>query len=272
MIVDGHAHACGTFLTCEQLEAYLDEHKIDKVVLCGGESESKKNYRHPMFSKIFLGERLAYFFNRIIVRAVKKSKAADHIKEQNMMVYAMTRKLPDRICNVFWVNPEDKEALMNMEDFYIHYGFYMIKLHQCWSSFDVNSVSCDKIFDWAAKNHIPVFLHLLSKEQVRQFVGVANKHKTTTFIVAHMIGSNYMKGKLKYKNVYFDLSAPQLYSNRMLKHALRYYGAARLVMGSDTPYGKDNMERIQRRLLKLKVPKQERRKIMGDNLKWLLKL
>lgn len=51
MIIDGHAHACGEFLTCNSVEAYLAKHKIDKVILCGGEPGSSKNYGYPMLSE-----------------------------------------------------------------------------------------------------------------------------------------------------------------------------------------------------------------------------
>lgn len=272
MIIDGHAHACGQFLTCEGLERYLMEHKIDRVVLCGGEAESTKNYHYPMLSNVFWGQGLAYAMNRVIQRMSKKSDMVSHMKEENMMVYAMARKLPDRISNAYWINPEDPEAIRAMEDFYNHYGFCMVKLHQCWSTFMVDSAVCNEIYKWAAARKLPVFIHLLNKGQVKRFVEVANQNRKTTFIVAHMIGAKYMRGKLKYNNVYFDLSAPQLYSKRTMRSALRYYGASRLVLGSDTPYGRDNVDRVRKRLKKMKLSKAKTGQILGDNMKWLLKL
>ena len=41
MIIDGHAHACGKFLTVEGIVNHLDNNNIDKVVLVSGELNNK---------------------------------------------------------------------------------------------------------------------------------------------------------------------------------------------------------------------------------------
>ncbi len=40
MIIDGHAHACGDFLTSEGILEKLNEAGVDKVVLVPGELDS----------------------------------------------------------------------------------------------------------------------------------------------------------------------------------------------------------------------------------------
>ena len=37
MIIDGHSHACGKYLTAEGIIKTLDENGVDKVVLVPGE-------------------------------------------------------------------------------------------------------------------------------------------------------------------------------------------------------------------------------------------
>ncbi len=83
MIIDGHAHACGAYLTTENIEKYLVAHEIDKVVLCGGEPNSSKNYAYPMLSNLFKGQRLGYFFNKIICRVTMINYVANNIDEEN---------------------------------------------------------------------------------------------------------------------------------------------------------------------------------------------
>lgn len=266
MVIDGHAHACGIYLTEESILKYLNSHNIDRVILCGGEPNSKKNYFYPLMSNIFRKETLSYNHNKLICKMVNLHKLSDYIEEQNHIVWKLASSQPEKIWNAYWVDPTDDSCMEKMENFYQTYGFRMIKLHQCWTDFDIQCKNCRRLFQWAAKNKIPVFIHIISYKQVIRFTSIANKYNNTKFIIAHLIGSETMYSRLQYSNVFFDLSSPQLYSVRMLKKALDNYGAERLILGSDAPYGIDNINKIKKRLKKLKITKRERKLIYGDTL------
>jgi len=272
MIIDGHAHACGSYLSPEHIKKYLDEHGIDKVVLCGGEPNSSKNYSYPMISNFFIGQGLGYFFNKIICKVTKVSHVANHIDEQNEFVYNLSCQLQQKVINAYWVNPLDNDYMDKLQKYYPLYKFKLIKLHQCWTNFDISCEQCTDIFKWATKHNLPIFIHLLSHWQVVKFVEIANEFINTTFIVAHMIGSDYMRDTLKSQNVFFDLSAPQLYSLDILKRAIRNFGVKRLLLGSDTPYGVNNIDKVSKRLLQLSLSDNEIALISGDNLSRLLNL
>lgn len=272
MIIDGHAHACGTYLTPENIEKYLVTHGIDKVVLCGGEPNSSKNYVYPMLSNLFKGQRLSYVFNKIISRVTKISNAANNIDEQNEFVYNLSCQLPQKVINAYWVNPLDDDCIHKLKEYYPIYKFKMIKLHQCWTNFDISCEQCTEVFEWATAHNLPIFIHLLSHEQVVKFVKIANKFKDTTFIVAHMIGADCMNDTLKNENVYFDLSAPQLYSIDILNRTVKNFGVQRLLLGSDTPYGINNIDKVRKKLIQLSLSDDEITLICGDNLAKLLSL
>ncbi|PKM49095.1 MAG: hypothetical protein CVV02_17660 [Firmicutes bacterium HGW-Firmicutes-7] len=272
MVIDGHAHACGKYLNVDSIEKYLFEHRIDKVVLCGGEPNSCKDYSYPMLSTIFKGENLGYFFNKIICKVTKISHAATHIDEQNEAVYKLACELPEKVVNTYWVNPLEKNCVKKMDKLYPTYKFKMVKLHQCWTNFDINCNEYTEIIKWATIHNLPVFIHLLSENQVVKFVETANNSIDTTFIVAHMIGIDYMGRNLSNPNIFFDLSAPQLYSINILQRAINVFGAERLLLGSDTPYGKDNIEKVYQKLRQVKVSENEMKLICGKNLKLLLDL
>lgn len=270
--IDGHAHACGVYLSSRSVKAYLDLHGIDKVVLCGGEPRSRCNYGYPMFSNLFRTETLGYMLNKIICGITKISGASQHMDEQNHIVWQMAEQLPNRIINAYWVNPLESDYMDKMVQFHKDQGFKLIKLHQCWTNFDIGSRDCEELFQWALKNQLPVFIHLLSMRQVQEFTRVANRFRENVFIVAHMIGVEYMSKRLTNENVYFDLSAPQLYSFSMLKEAYSSFGAKRLVLGSDTPYGKDNIPKVKERLHQLALSEKEQALIMGLNILGILGL
>ncbi len=272
MIIDGHAHACGVFASVQSIEKYLAAHNIELVVLTGGEPNSVKNYSYPMLSNLITSEKLGYGFNKIIRKVTKIKKMASHIDEQNAYVCTLAKRLPGKVINTYWANPLDDNCFQKMTHFYEKHGFGMVKLHQCWTEFDITADVCSKIFAWGAENKRPVFIHLLSQAQVMKFVDVANRFSDTAFIVAHMIGSSYMINRLTNHHVFFDLSAPQLYAVDILRKAITAYGAEKLLLGSDTPYGNNNMDKIIERLKQLQLSEQDMRLICGDNIKRFLML
>ena len=163
MIIDGHAHACGVFISARSIEKHSTEHDKDMIVLTGGEPNSDKNYSYPMLSNLVRGEKLCYFFNKIICRVTELKKVAIHIDEQNEFVCSIAKELPGKVINTYWANPLDDDCIVKMENFYQKHGFCMVKLHQCWTQFDISSETCSKIFAWATENQLPIFIHLLSQ-------------------------------------------------------------------------------------------------------------
>lgn len=272
MIIDGHAHACGIYFNGDNIIKYLDLHGIDMAVLCAGEPESNKSYDYPMLSDIFKSANLGYFFNKIICVVTKISGLPNHIDEQNKVVYNISREHPQRIVNTYWVNPLDEDCLEKLNKYYQLYHFRMIKMHQCWNRFDICNKKSIEIIKWATDKNIPIFIHLLSKEQVLRFINVTNNFQDTTFIVAHMIGFEKINKNTKNPNVYYDLSAPQLYPIEIVKKAFKILGSTKLILGSDTPYGIDNIQKIQNRLKQLSLPQKDLDNIMGNNLAKLLRL
>lgn len=272
MIIDGHAHACGVYANANSIKRHLEMKGIDMVVLCAGEPDSDKNYIYPMLSKIFKGQRLAYVFNKIIRMIVKIKHTSDYIDEQNEKVSKLQQQMPDKIINAYWANPLEVDCLDKMERFYSTNGFKMLKLHQCWTPFDICSSKSIAIIMWATKKNLPIFIHLFSDEQVIGFVEMTNKFIDTTFVVGHMIGFTSMSDKLKNKNVYFDISAPQLYSETILERAIHKIGYEKLILGSDSPYGIDNIAKNIERLENLSLTENQIRCICGENLIRILHL
>ncbi|WP_294378447.1 TatD family hydrolase [uncultured Clostridium sp.] len=152
------------------------------------------------------------------------------------------------------------------------YNFKMIKTHQCCNEFSVLNKNFICIVKWAVEKSIPIFIHLRSKEEVRNFIDIINEFEEAVFIVAHMIGFNEIAARSKSGNVYFDLSAPQLYSLELLESAINNLGSSKFIMGSDTPYGKDNIKINIERLKKLRLSNEELEDILSRNILKILHL
>ena len=71
MIIDGHAHACGDFLTPESIIRNLDKSGVDKVVLVPGELGSSKNFLLPNLASIFPSKnvvRITNYLTKFVMR------------------------------------------------------------------------------------------------------------------------------------------------------------------------------------------------------------
>jgi len=79
MIIDGHAHACGGYLTPENITRTLDNSGTDKVILVPGEPNSKAEYFLPDLAALFPNinvVKATNFLTRIVIRL---SGMLDHI-------------------------------------------------------------------------------------------------------------------------------------------------------------------------------------------------
>ena len=103
-----------------------------------------------------------------------------------------------------------------------------------------------------------------------KFIDTANRFTDTVFVVAHMIDSTSMINRLTNNHVFFDLSAPQLYSLDILKKVIRAYGAEKLLLRSDSPYGNNNIDKIIKRLKRMHLSEHDINRICGENIKCVL--
>lgn len=270
MIIDAHAHACGKLLSRTGVEHYLNDQGIDRIVLCGGEPGSRRSYPYPLLSDYVGAQRTVGLVNGMIKRVIGASGFAGRFDEENERVRELAAQLPGKVYHAYWANPLEEECLEKAVRFYREKGFSVLKLHQCWTDFDIRCEMCSRLFLWAAARGIPVFLHLADRRQAVRFLDVANQNPDTTFIVAHLLWSGMMAGGLESDNVCFDLSSPQLYSMAALRRAWDCYGEKRLIVGSDTPYGLHNLQAVEQRIDALGISRRQRELLYGGNILRLL--
>lgn len=239
-IIDGHAHACGMLLNTNDALNYMNANNIDKIVLSAGEPDSQKVYKLPYLAKLFTGSKLIYANNALTALIIRISKMNRHIDWGNKKIALMAQECPESILNTYWINPTEVSCIHKMDEFHKKYSFCMIKMHQCWTKFDIEEEGVKKTIEWAQLYQKPIFIYLKSKNQVKKFILLTKKYTKVTFILAHLIGIEEFDSTVG-ENVYFDISCPLLHSVKMLNRARSNFGAERLLLGSDTPYGADNI-------------------------------
>ena len=99
------------------------------------------------------------------------------------------------------------------------------------------------------------------------------EHHKPTFIIGHLFGlERYIQANIESENIFFEISSPALISIPRLKKAIKFFGAHRILLGSDTPYGQDNLKLNLARVRDLAISDEEKRLILGENMKKLLSL
>ncbi len=271
MIIDGHAHLGGEYRDRESVIKTLDAAGADSVLICPADRERTRTLYIPGFSDRFSVDELNFIINRFIRRSFSTGFRRDNIEEGNRKVYETALASGGRIIQSFWADLCRSDVLDDLECKYEQWKFRGIKLHQSCNPFPVRSSVFRDLAAFAGEKGLPVFIHLHSGKDVADFISVSKELKTV-FISGHLIGLDiFIENRARVgENVFFDISCPPLVPQRRMARALRAFGPGRLIMGSDTPYGRNNTIQIISRIRSMPVSDAEKDLILGNTLRDLL--
>lgn len=273
MIIDGHSHACGEYLTSDSLIATIDKWGVDKVILVPGELNSSANYSLPNFARLFPTYNVVKITNFISKIAIRLTGKAKEIAAGNEFVYNLKQKSQGRVIQFIWITKQIGNVTEYLDKKYSEWRFHGVKLHQCWERFSVDSNFFREVALWAEKNDMPLFIHPGSDAEVLKIIDYKRNHPNLKLIIAHLFGLElFIKQKFKDDNLYFDSSCPQLISAKRLMDAIQFVGANRVTFGTDTPYGKENIDKCMKKIKSLNISPEERDMILGENMRKLLNM
>ena len=273
MVIDGHAHACGNFLSASNIVRILNVNNVDKVVLVPGERNSARNYFLPEIARFFPNYDVVSITNRLTKIAISLSGTNKHIPEGNRFVYSLAQAYPDRIVQFLWVVLGKPKMLQEIKAQFSGWRFKGIKLHQCWDRFTIRSEVFENVVRFATKKDLPIFIHVDSYEEVRALIEFIVHHPETKFIIGHLFGLElYMLSGEKMENVYFEISNTYLVSTQRVNKAINHFGAHKIILGSDTPYGRNSLQLNIERVKMLPISEESKEMILGKNMQALLQL
>jgi predicted TIM-barrel fold metal-dependent hydrolase len=273
LIIDGHAHSAGVFNDPDLIVARLDELGVDKVVLCPGIVNDDKNDRIPALARLSGRKDWMLPVNRVIRTAAVLKKKQQDLAERNALVHSFHEKHPDRIEQFYWADPAADDFLEDLAAKHDAWGFKGIKLHQCVERFGMDAPALGDMAEFAGNKGLPVFVHIFSKAGAIRTIELITSHRRTYFIVAHLIGLEVFESLPRdTENAYFEISPAPLISDARVMKAVERFRAARVIFGSDTPYGKDGLARNLERVRALDIPPKQRDLILGKNMERLLEL
>lgn len=270
-IIDGHGHACGVYLTSATLTRYLDQYGVDSVVLVAGELNSDKTYELPDVTNRFPDVNLVKVANLLASIVTRLAGATRQIPAGNQFVADLAAQCPERVIPFVWMTMGIENPVEYLDRKYAEWKFKGVKLHQCWESFKIDSAYFEGIAGWTEAKGLPLFIHLRSDREARKLIDYKRQHPRLKLIVAHLFGVElFIRENLKDENLFFDLSSYQLVSAKRVLKAIDFFGADKLLMGTDSPYGKDNLKGNLDRIHTLPIPEEQKHLILGDNMKHLL--
>jgi hypothetical protein len=270
-IVDGHAHSAGEFYRGEDVLRILDGLGVDRVILCPGPLNGPEKWPVPALARVFRRRGLGLPGNRLLRLTSGYVRKRFRFDESNAYVAGLARRYPGRIVQACWVDPEDAEVMRALPARHDEWEFRALKTHQCFQRFRVDSPGMHGLARFAAERKLPVFIHLFARRDAVGLVDLAAAHPETAFVVAHLLGFETFAraDRRRIANIHFDISPPNLCPIGLVRRALKEFGAERLLLGSDTPYGKDNLERAVARVRGLDLTDGEKEMILGGNARRL---
>ncbi len=268
-IIDGHAHACGEYVSGERIEKKLKAAGVDSVLLSPGEYMSKTTYALKNVAKRFpLGDVISKN-NKKTALLILLTGMNRKIPAGNEYVYSLKQKYPELVKQCYWVISNN---LAELEDDYEYMKFDMVKVHQCWEKFDIDSDFFEETAEFAEKKGLPLFIHAKSNAEIDKLIEYIKAHPALKLVVGHLYGlEHFMEhDKSYFKNTYFDLSNVNFVSKERTKMAYEHFGADHLLLGSDTPYGRHALEQTIEQIRELGLTEEETDQILGLNLLKLL--
>lgn len=103
IVIDGHAHACGEYLTVAQIEKKLTSAKVDMVLLTPGQYGSKITYGLKNLAQANPQGDVVSKSNRTTSLMISLIGAVKQIPRGNEYVYQLKSELPDRAKQCYWV-------------------------------------------------------------------------------------------------------------------------------------------------------------------------
>ena len=270
-IVDGHAHSAGDFYRGEDVVRILDGLGVDRVILCPGPLNGPEKWPVPALARVFRRRGLGLPGNRLLRLTSGYVRKRFRFEENNAYIAGLARRHPGRIVQACWVDPEDPEILRALPARHDEWKFKALKVHQCFQSSRADSPGMHGLARFAAERKLPVFIHLYAKRDALGLVELAAAHPETAFVVAHLLGFEVFAraDRRRIGNIFFDISPPNLCPIGQVRRALGIFGAERLLLGSDTPYGKDNLRLAVDRIRRLDIAETEKEMILGGNARRL---
>lgn len=190
----------------------------------------------------------------------------------NKYVATSVAKFPDRLVGFTYIDPWQFSAEEELSRYITEFGFKGVKLNPTKQAYALDRHSIvDMIFEICGKKHLPILSHGASDlfSMPSKFATMARLFPNVNLIMAHMglpdAFDTALRAVKTLKNLYIDIAGVH---PRAVKQALQEVGAEKILMGTDSPWG-----RYELSIMAIKEATNDplqQKLIMGENIQRLL--
>jgi predicted TIM-barrel fold metal-dependent hydrolase len=189
-------------------------------------------------------------------------------KAGNDMVADAINKSPDRFIGYGVVNPNRPQEIdSELRRCFENLGMRAIKLHPVTHQVPIDGSAYQRVFDFAANQHLPILSHDWGKPAFLD--RLASDYPDISFIIAH---TGFWDGRSDFAyagvigchdNVYLDLAYSNIFYEA-LERLVALIGAPKIVFGSDFPL--HDLGYQLGRVIFARLSTDEKQKILGLNM------
>jgi predicted TIM-barrel fold metal-dependent hydrolase len=172
--------------------------------------------------------------------------------------------MPQIVYQSYWITKTNIERL---DDDHKRMNFVSVKLHQCWEDFHIDDEYFKRAALWASRNQIPLFIHIYSREEMLKLIEYIRSNPESIIVIGHLycLEDFLDLPKEMLSNVFFDLSNYYFVSKERFLMGYQAFGAEHFLLGSDTPYGKNALEKTVGMVRDSGIAESDINKICGKN-------
>lgn len=285
MIIDSHVHYEPRILNAEAILNKMSLSGIDKAVLIPNLTDPPETEKPEILMRI---QRLMFFNDLLrpiaaeITKSMYKKKGEWNIwfhkyttkknifkivtSPDNNSIAELINKYPLKFMGWIFINPQNSNALDELEKWRLVRGMIGIKIHPFWHHFPMEKAV--RVARRAQELKLPLLVHL-GFGQEGNYQWLVENFPNLKIIFAHAGIPFYKKMWPVVKNssnLFIDLSSTYHVDKSIIKCALGAVGANKCIFGSDAPYGHNNSIGILKKWIdELTLSDREKERIYSMN-------
>jgi predicted TIM-barrel fold metal-dependent hydrolase len=250
MIIDSHVHLDPAENPAEKMVRTMDATGVDKAVVFAPACENLPTMPQGLLAlgRTLLQTPLSSLARGLYEDATRSQPGklktggkfySIHTYPDNRPVAQALKQYPDRFIGFVFLNPKGNPGVMaELEQGIGEFGMRGVKVHSWFHNYDPSRWLVD-VADRCQAAGLPILIHMGSRPETGDVQGLLDQFPNLKLILAHLgipwFQRSWQQAR-QYPNVYLDISGPYL-SPGLIARAAREVGPAKLIYGTDGPYG-----------------------------------
>lgn len=291
MIIDAHAHYESRVLDINGLLEKMSQAGVSKTVLIAPLTNPPETEK----SGILMAIQRSMYYSRFLRPAAisitrsmysksgewnlwyrkynaNKQRFSIITEPDNEGIAVVVSRYPDRLLGWIFINPNNNDALDQLERWHNKPGMIGVKIHPFWHSFPIKRV--ETVARRTEELGLPMLVHLGFGES-GDYGWLVEKFPNLKIIFSHL-GIPFYKDIWYFTknkpNVFMDISSTYHVDCKLVREAVKIAGPHKCIFGTDNPYGcSDAIIKIKRWVEDLDITDNDKEGMFSGNFMKLIK-